>query len=69
MSLVVSLYYGHRPVIDEFCLYERPTNEVFDGRPTVFDMFNFLGWSHRQNGKQMIHQPPADQWNRPFNDS
>ena len=46
MSLVVPLYYGcwciggRRIETNEFCLQERSTNEVFDGRPALFDMFD-----------------------------
>ena len=48
MSLVIPLYYGPRHTggqlieTDNFCLQEQPTNEVFNGRPALFDMFNIV---------------------------
>ena len=53
MSLVVPLYCVHQLgidrgiEIDEFCFQEWPTNEVFDGRSTLFDMFDILDSPNR----------------------
>ena len=42
LCMVTDLSLAWRVETDRFCLQEQPTNEVFDGRPTLFEMFNIL---------------------------
>ena len=43
---------------DEFCLKKRQTNEVFDGRLSLFDMFNILDILTNGKERQIIGCPP-----------
>ena len=62
--MVIPLYYGHQIIIgrrierDKFCLQELPTNEVFDGRPALFDMLNIFVGPSDESERQMICRPP-----------
>ena len=40
------------------CLLERPTNEVYDDRPALFDMLDILVGTTDDTERQIICRPP-----------
>ena len=43
---------------NEFCLEDLPMNEIFNGRPTLFDMLNIVDGPTNEMGRQITCRPP-----------